>query len=433
MPDVASKKRTWLGLVCPVCRFVFRVPRDHGGAGVVCPACNHLLNLPQGRMVRRPAAEEPREPVEPVENTRAVSATPRDKRETKPIVARPLTEEDKLPETPRAKGQRRQKRKRTKGNRDKLVQWDQAESVQNRGDGSPVPWIAGGSLLGLLVAGAGAWLVLDSLDKEKADKPTSAAHLPSLTASDLEKETVVELSHEEKMLQEEISESVKTGMNVLTEAEAVVRKFMNASSLEEMAKYVRTPETTVPRMREWYKGSDWKPIGVKEVGAGGRVTVKGTMASMAVKLPDFTLRQIALARVGNAYKVDWESWVGWSSIPWDDLFEKKPEQAVELRAKCSLDTYYNRHFRDDKKWIAVRLVHPLKDRILYGYIDRDSPALTRLAADLQGSKSSAATIRVRFPKGSAADNQVEITEYLQNGWVRPAADGQQAQPNPASP
>ena len=417
MPEAAKKKRTWLGLVCPVCRFVFRVPKNHDGQGVICPACNHLLNLPQSKKARKLVAPEQVSSEQP----KTLIPKPRDKRETKPIVARPLNEEDKRPQpTPMPQKQRRGQRRKVKS--DSLPEWEQKSSSGSGSGGSSIAWIVGGSILGLVIAAVGAWLVLDSLDKEKKSQPTPSSHLPALTVDDLEKDSVAELTPEEKKRQQEIRESVKTGMNVLTKAEVVVKKFLNASSLEEMAKYVRTPETTVPRMRAWYGDKPWKVTGVKEVGVGGRVTVKGAMASMSVKLKDFSYRQIALERVGQEYKVDWESWVCWSSMPWDDLFEKTPQDPVEIRVRCSLDSYYNRYFRDDTKWVAVRLSHPYKDRSLYGYIDKNSPVLMRLIGDLQSRKVSAVTIKVKYPQDPLANNQVIITDYTQNGWVRPPED-----------
>ncbi len=38
--------RRWSAYVCPECRFVFRVPRDHDGEGIVCPSCRRMLRLP---------------------------------------------------------------------------------------------------------------------------------------------------------------------------------------------------------------------------------------------------------------------------------------------------------------------------------------------------------------------------------------------------
>ena len=52
---------------------------------------------------------------------------------------------------------------------------------------------------------------------------------------------------------------------------------------------------------------------------------------------------------------------------------------------------------------------------------------------LQKGVSFAATLKVKFPKNSIADNQVEIVEYLQNGWVRPVAEEEGETPDSSSP
>jgi len=41
-----EKARRWSAFVCPDCRFVFRVPRDHDGVGIICPSCRRMLRIP---------------------------------------------------------------------------------------------------------------------------------------------------------------------------------------------------------------------------------------------------------------------------------------------------------------------------------------------------------------------------------------------------
>jgi hypothetical protein len=233
-----------------------------------------------------------------------------------------------------------------------------------------------------------------------------------------------EMTDGEKKRQQEIADSVQTGMSVLTDAEAVVKKFLNAKTSAELEALVRTPDVTVPRMRAWYATNEWTPPGAKDVGYGGRVTVKGVMASMAVRLNDYSVKQIALENTPSGYLVDWESWVAWSSMDWEALFEKRPTDSVEVRVHCALDNFYNRLFNDDTKWIAVRLEHPYSDRTIYGYIDKKSPSLMRMLGDLRHGNMVAATIKIQYPKDSVAKNQVMISEYIQNGWVRPNAEEQ---------
>src|SRR6478752_8262245 len=46
VPETMESARRWSGYVCPDCRFVFRVPRDHDGNGIVCPSCRRMLRIP---------------------------------------------------------------------------------------------------------------------------------------------------------------------------------------------------------------------------------------------------------------------------------------------------------------------------------------------------------------------------------------------------
>jgi uncharacterized protein YbaR (Trm112 family) len=46
VPATQESARRWSGYVCPDCRFVFRVPRDHDGKGLICPSCRRLLRIP---------------------------------------------------------------------------------------------------------------------------------------------------------------------------------------------------------------------------------------------------------------------------------------------------------------------------------------------------------------------------------------------------
>lgn len=299
------------------------------------------------------------------------------------------------------------------------MNWENKSTSKSVETGNPMMWIVGGSLLGLTVVAIGAWLVIDSIDKE--DKPAEpVASLASGGAIEPLPVKEDQMTEEEKKRQQEIADSVKAGMSVLADAEAVVRQFLNAKTPADLEALVRTPDVTVPRMRAWYAQQKWVAPGVKDVGYGGRAKVNGVMSSMEVRLNDYSFKQIALENTPDGYKVDWESWIAWSSMPWDDLFKKLPPELVEVRVYCSLDNYYNRLFNDDSKWIAVRLEHPNSDQVIYGYIDKGNPVLMRMISDLRNGGSVAATIKIRYPQDSIAKNQVYISEYVQTGWVRPS-------------
>ncbi|MGB0774815.1 MAG: hypothetical protein ACPG32_02850 [Akkermansiaceae bacterium] len=437
MAATSEKKRKWMGLVCPLCRFVFRVPRDHEGQGAVCPACHYLLNLPDtNNPISTTSAAQLRDPsIEP----KAVIPVPRHSKENeaveaKPILSRALTESDKASSslegqasapvyaspTPSKAPRERVRKKRS--SEKEAPSWDSAgsSSSSRQGGAKSSTWILIASLLGVSVLVIGAVVVVKNMssDQKQTQQPEdNFADLPAAFTPSLE-----ELTDEEKKAQKEIEDSVKTGMNVLEESEKVVRKFFAATSPEEMIKLVRTPDVTAPRIKKWYAEHGWKQLGVKEIGLGGRITVKGKMASLSVRLDDYSVKQIALERVEGDYKVDWESWVIWTSRPWNKLFTERPQEPEEIRAQCKITQYYNRQFDDEQKWVCVELHYSPEHRILYGYIDKNDPKFTRLIGDLSARRSQAITVKIKYPKNPVAANQVQIVEYLQSGWVRPSED-----------
>ncbi len=413
MSDALKIKRTWRGLICPVCRLVFRVPKDHEGHGVICPACSHLLNLPEAKVELN---HDSRDKQKAAEDPKSLAPSPRDKINSKQITARSITDQDMVTNADASADNVGHRKRRRKSQSDQKVGWDERKEISTRGEGSAQPWIIGGSILGLLIVGIGAWLVIDSLKHDPSDEtiaPTAKA-VPDSGALSVQDD--MKSTSEQEIDEPKITGTWSAGLNLLADAEVAARKFLNAKSLDEMAQHVRRPEITIPRMRQWYGDAPWIPFRFKKIGRNGKIDMKGANAFMPVQLMDYTYRQISLHRVGNDYKVDWESWVVWSSMRWNDLFLEKPEEPVEIRVSCIIDYYYNRLFRDETKWLAVRLQHPYQDRIIYGYVDKQSPSFTSFMTSLQKGASFAATLKVKFPKNSIADNQVEIVEFLQNGW-----------------
>jgi hypothetical protein len=416
--NATKKKRTWAGYACPVCRFVFRVPKDHDGVGVICPACRYLLKIPQTHEVSQFSARD-------LDSQKQLTTAPRDKKENKPIVSRPLGDADKFSDVDssdmlsNSKGQRRRRKKKPSA---AAPSWERQVSSANSKEGNSLAWIIGGSFMGLIVVAIGAWIVMDNVAPKEQDE-RKGSKLPGWDEKNsFQLDSDVKLTPEEQKVQKEIEESVNTRLNVLAESQKVVEAFLTAKTAEDLHALVRTPEVTVPRMQKWYASHEWVAPGAKEMGSGGGVTVKGVMASMAVRLNDYSVKHIAVERTSKGYLVDWESWVGWGEMDWAELFKQRPTEPVEIRVICSMDSYYNRIFKDDSNWLAVRMEYPNADRSIYGYIDRKTTTLTSLLGDLKDDRAIPVTIKIRYPKDSVADNQVYIEEYIQNGWVRPPED-----------
>ena len=293
-----------------------------------------------------------------------------------------------------------------------LPGWEQARPVVVSAPIGVLTWILGGSLLGFSVVAVCVWFMAQSFDKVVERHPEGE---PALIQDE---------KHEE-MPQEEAPRF--DAADSIEHAKKIATQFLEAKTAAALEPLVRTPETSVARLRAWYARYPYIRPGVKVVGLRNSIKVVGDTVSMNVQLDDFSVKKMHLVRGRDGYKIDWESWVAWSSIPWDDLFDTKPSAPVEVRVKCKRANYYNGLFNDDEKWFAVRLSHPGFDRSMYGYIDTTQPRFYRLVAELIRGAEIRLTLNISYPPNSKFNNQVSIVDYVQPGWVRSTlpADGEE--------
>ncbi len=285
-----------------------------------------------------------------------------------------------------------------------LPVWEQDNEVIATQPIGVLTWILGGSILGLSIVALSVWFMALSADQAK----------------DLDSEGEPALSHNEQHPEDPVDQAPQLDeFDSLDASKKVVTQFLEAKTAADLEQLVRTPEVTISRLRAWYARYPWVRPGARVAGLSNSIKVVGDRISMNAQLDDFSVKKIHVVRGRDGYKVDWESWVAWSSMAWEDLFDIKPAEPVEVRVKCKRVNYYNRLFDDDARWFAVRLSHPDFESSIYGYIDTKLPQLQRLVTDLTPGSEIHATLKISYPKDSEFSNQVFIVEYVQLGWVRP--------------
>ena len=410
MPEAGNAKQNWEGLVCPVCRFVFRVPMNHNGAGVVCPACAHLLQIPsvdQRRMVANARAQTSskasvsryglkkdigdmmfKETPGGASSDIADDLEPLDASlQPKQLIDDSCEQDDAYPGLPA---------------------WEQDRPVAASEPISALTWILSGSLLGVSIVVVSIWLMVQSIDDDITYDASDAVAEPQKDISSID----TRQAEESRMMKE---------------SKKVVVEFLEAKTEADVEGLIRTPEVSVPRLRAWYDRDPWVTPGVRVVGHKNSIIINGDTITMDVQLDNFDIKKIAVVKTVAGYKVDWESWVAWTSVNWQELFDLRPTDPVEVRVLCKRVNYYNRVFNDSTKWFAVRLSHPYSDKSIYGYIDSESPQFHRFITDLVREKEVSATLKIRYPQNSPVGNQVSIIEHIQSGWVRSAASNHEAE------
>ncbi|MFD0893596.1 hypothetical protein KBB96_07375 [Luteolibacter ambystomatis] len=358
-----SSTRRWSGYVCPDCRFVFRVPRDHDGTGLVCPSCRRMLRLPSPGEILPPLIAPEQEA---------------------PHIAEPMAH-------PRERGRRRREQ----------PSWE--EDGRKRSSNSD-RLVIGGVAVAMLALTAGTLLLLKSKPGSppqpgvpRAEAPAPAVVTPAPTP--VPAAPVVD----PKALVESLEPLVKT--------------FLTAGKVSEVLPVIGHPETSGPRlMRKWPDGRI-TPVGFSSFAETGEVTVAGDTAAALVVTGDFKSRLMYFVKTPQGWRIDWESWVDWSAMGWDDFIAKRSIEPVPFRVIATEANYYNFGFTDEKKWRSVRLESVDGQRHLDGYIERESETDKSLRFE-DSPKGVHCQVELRFPEGGRAD-QVIVSRIVSQGWVAP--------------
>jgi hypothetical protein len=212
------------------------------------------------------------------------------------------------------------------------------------------------------------------------------------------------------------SDPQKLDAALLAQAKLLVGQFLDARRIEEMLPLVRNPQVAEARMRSHYPGGEIEASGLMEFNTAGGLYKMGSSFEVKVRTRDGQDRALAFCETPEGIKIDWESWVGWSEMPWEEFMDSKPTTGKLFRVLLEPVSYYNFAFSDEQKWNAYRLESPDGQLEIYGYAGRNS----ELASDLKlplDKKQSALTLLLKFPAAAKADNQVIIEKIIANGWL----------------
>ncbi len=439
----------WSAYSCPLCHAIFRLPAGSSGVMVECPSCGEMM----GVGVSRPSgttgmavAVRPRQvqgdvhlagdlPIGRVKEEQSEKAdmvvnqtVEQEFRKADVVVSRSIGQEfrkadltidraeneESLKSQPRPNERtgRRGKRRRkvVKGRRrSEKLDWDSETSEELSGNAQATSWkivLFGGLIAAVLIAGVLILFLVDGDNEEGTASPGDAM---------LAREGIVlGAENEEGVLVQELrTADIDAEVAAMTEA---VERFLGATTVDELLAVTLRDRYQQDRIRDYYRTRELKPKVAKQVASGGRIVKNGDLWATDVIFSDNSRRPITVQRGENGYRVDWESWVGYSEMTWEDIREARTMTPVLFRVLCSKVEYYNYGFGDEGKWASFRLESPDREHTLFGYVARRSEEEKRLVqyGDKEG-KPRAFIVKIRFAEDSGPD-QVIIDEVLSTGW-----------------
>lgn len=202
----------------------------------------------------------------------------------------------------------------------------------------------------------------------------------------------------------------------LAKAEPLAKRFLEARSVQDILPLVRNPLRSEPRIKAFYPEGRIEPMGLNQFNTQGEVDHVGNHIAVHVRTGDFEERRMNFVLTPEGIRIDWESWVAWSEVPWSAFLADKPSAAKVFRVRFEQVDYYNAGFSDDAKWQSYQLAAPGQDKSIYGYVERGSNLDQRLHLP-SDVKQSELTLRLRFPENARSVNQVLIDGLVSENWV----------------
>lgn len=244
--------------------------------------------------------------------------------------------------------------------------------------------------------------------------------------------------HEAPVEKETVAESPVDGVDG---ARLALERFYAAQNIEDMAKEVRHPDITLPRMKAWYARIGGVPKHTVEFTVDWReqdnFERKGVNFIFTTVRLD-TLKDYAVAlevpKDGSSPKIDWEYLVSWSESPWSEFLKTTSERPAEFRVSITPIDYYNGFYSDRSRYLAFRVTDPENFGSCYAYCEVNSELGKLLLKAVREARQSGlpgmtdpvtedgiarVILRLRYLPEGKRFNQASIEALVWNSWLEP--------------
>jgi|GEM_PF-1651224 len=221
-----------------------------------------------------------------------------------------------------------------------------------------------------------------------------------------------------------------------------VKSYLEATSIEERAKYCRNPESTLRKMTEYYnneltfdtyhfegvaKSSEMRMLDKEVTIVAANVSSHSGGTGVEKKPKSFLLEK----QEDGTYLVDWETAVVYQPADWSAFVASRNTEPHVFRVEAKESINYGPYlygFSDDNKYQAYRIgIRGDEEKYLIGYAKKDSGVDEKMKmlvlkknSNKRKSKVTAPMmLKLIFPNDAQSDQCVEITEVISDSWFLP--------------
>lgn len=196
-------------------------------------------------------------------------------------------------------------------------------------------------------------------------------------------------------------------------------RFFGATKPDDLLNVVRDPQRVKPLIEDYYSRKPFEMPRIEGISSAeeGMVNLKPIWV-VEVRLEDFGTKLVLVQDSERGFLVDWETFVIYNPVDWDDYLEARPGDPMSFRVYAKLDHNPGYAFADPDEWVCVELTAFGSGEELYGYARRGSETARRLEEELENQFDWQCIVELQFPEDAkGGDNQVHLLNVLTNGWI----------------
>lgn len=218
---------------------------------------------------------------------------------------------------------------------------------------------------------------------------------------------------------------------VINNRNQLLSQVLEAQTVDVILKLIRQPKRLEAAIRAFYGEGTLPKLQVKDVRSSSdhKALLPKNFVRFQLVLDKGSVPVYVEKTESHGYRLDWESFVGYSTMPWEEFIANRATKTVRLRAHLSDANYYEGQYQESD-FRCFRLEDPTRTHSLYVYYPRDDLKFLRLSEkifEVEGSRSRLGKkgfeipvlVDVRYRPGSSTQYQVDLVEYLSDSWLRP--------------
>lgn len=211
--------------------------------------------------------------------------------------------------------------------------------------------------------------------------------------------------------------------NLIDRIDATTKCFFEASTITDLARYVRQPERVRPLMERYYAtvpliaNPHLKTKLLQPITIANRADLWVT----TVELADHKSHNLVIEILPNGEaRIDWETFVCYQPMKWDTFAIQRPTgTSYDFRLYIEPDNFFSHEFTDSQRWFCFRLTALDSDETLFGYAPIGGEACAQITALINQNHGQKASVilRVNVPAGLQSRTGVVIEKLLSPRWL----------------